>query len=79
MTDKAGMEWDASELLVPEKGEKRRLGLRGKYLKGVEKLLQCQSGLTEMIRNIAKAFSEHVKNNLITHMPTIVVMYPLLL
>ena len=61
MSDKAGIEWDAREFLVPAKGEKRRLGLRGKYLKGVEKLIQCQSGLTEMIRNIAKAFSEHVK------------------
>lgn len=25
--------------------------------------MQCQSGLTEMIRNIAKAFSEHVKKH----------------
>jgi len=61
VSDKAGMEWDASEFLAPAKGEKRRLGLRGKYLKGVEKLIQYQSGVTEMIRNLAKAFTEHVK------------------
>ena len=61
ISEKASKEWEASEVVAPAKGEKRRLGLRGQYLKGVEKLIQCQNGVGEMIRNVAKAFSEHVK------------------